>query len=84
MALVSTTRGYIGKGKISIIPRTGDKTPVEIGNCKALSVSVDTDRKARIDYQNAGGGELESGRSQSRQRLVKRSQRIEIFLGQRA
>lgn len=59
MAQVSTTRGYIGKGKISIIPKTGDKTPVEIGNCKALSVSVDTDRKARIDYQNAGGGELD-------------------------
>ena len=30
MAQVSTTRGYIGKGKISIIPKTGDKTPVEI------------------------------------------------------
>jgi len=59
MALVSTTRGYIGKGKIYLIPRTGDTTPIEIGNCKSLSNSVDTDRKARVDYQNAGGGELD-------------------------
>lgn len=59
MALVSTTRGYIGKGKVYLIPRTGDTTPIEIGNCKALSNSVDTDRKARVDYQNAGGGELD-------------------------
>lgn len=59
MAIVSTTRGYIGKGKIFLIPKTGDTTPIEIGNCKALSTSVDTDRKARVDYQNAGGGELD-------------------------
>ena len=59
MAAVSTTRGYIGKGKIFLVPKTGDATPIEIGNCKALSTSVDTDRKARVDYQNAGGGELD-------------------------
>jgi hypothetical protein len=59
MALVSTTRGYIGKGPLSIQVRGATAAPITIGNCKALSFKVDTDRKARVDYQGAGGGELD-------------------------
>lgn len=59
MALTSTTRGYIGKGELSIQARGAAEAPIAIGNCKALSLKVDTDRKARIDYQGAGGGELD-------------------------
>lgn len=59
MALTSTTRGYIGKGPISIQVRGATAAPIAIGNCKALSLKIETDRKARVDYQGAGGGELD-------------------------
>ena len=59
MALTSTTRGYIGKGPISIQALSGNTAPIAIGNCKALSLKIDTDRKARVDYQGSGGGELD-------------------------
>jgi hypothetical protein len=59
MSLVSTTRGYIGKASLSIQQRGATAAPIVIGNCKTMSVKIETDRKARIDYQNAGGGELD-------------------------
>ncbi len=59
MALASTTRGYIGKGPISIQALGTNHAPVMVGNCKALNLKIDVDRKARVDYQGAGGGELD-------------------------
>lgn len=59
MALTSTTRGYIGKGPIYIKKNGSNEAPIPIGNVKAVSFKIDTDRKARIDYQGAGGGELD-------------------------
>ncbi|MEW6514293.1 MAG: hypothetical protein AB1443_09850 [Pseudomonadota bacterium] len=57
--LTSTTRGYMGKGPLYIKKRGASEAPIAVGNCKTLSYKVDTERKARIDYQNAGGGELD-------------------------
>jgi hypothetical protein len=59
MALTSTTRGYIGKGPIYIQKIGGVEAPIAIGNTISLSLNLETDRKARIDYQTAGGGELD-------------------------
>jgi hypothetical protein len=59
MALTSTSRGYIGKGPIAIQARGATTAPIAIGNCKALNLAIETDRKARVDYQGAGGGELD-------------------------
>lgn len=59
MALTSTTRGYIGKGPIYIQKLGGAEAPIAIGNTKSLSLNIETDRKARIDCQTAGGGELD-------------------------
>lgn len=59
MALASTTRGYIGKGPIAVQQRGANVAPIAIGNCKALNLAIETDRKARVDYQGAGGGELD-------------------------
>ena len=57
--LTSTTRGYMGKGPLYIKKRGASEAPIAIGNTKTLSYKIDTERKARIDYQNAGGGELD-------------------------
>lgn len=59
MALTSTTRGYIGKGPIYIQKNGVSEAPIPIGNVKSVSFKIDTDRKSRIDFQGAGGGELD-------------------------
>lgn len=59
MALTSGTRGFIGKGTIRLRPRDGSADPFELGNVVTLEASVSTDTKSRINYQAAGGGELD-------------------------
>lgn len=57
--LTSQTRGFIGKGGLTMQLRAGNQAPVSIGNAKSLQFKIETDRKPRIDMQNAGGGELD-------------------------
>ena len=59
MALTSSTRGFIGKGTIRLRARDGSENPFELGNVVTLETSVSTDSKSRINYQAAGGGELD-------------------------
>jgi len=59
MALTSATRGFIGKGTIRVRARDGSEDPYELGNVVTLETSVATDSKSRINYQAAGGGELD-------------------------
>lgn len=59
MALVSLTRGYIGKGPVRLRARDGSADPFELGNVTSLQTNVNMDRKARVDFQAAGGGELD-------------------------
>lgn len=59
MALTSNTRGMIGKGTIRLRRRDGTEEPFELGNVVTLEESISTDSKSRINYQSAGGGELD-------------------------
>lgn len=59
MALTSNTRGYIGKGTLRVRRRDGSEDPFELGNVVTLEESISTDSKSRINYQSAGGGELD-------------------------
>ena len=59
MALTSNTRGMIGKGTIRLRRRDGTEEPFELGNVVTLEESISTDSKSRINYQAAGGGELD-------------------------
>ena len=59
MALTSNTRGMIGKGTLRLRRRDGTEEPFELGNVVTLEESISTDSKSRINYQSAGGGELD-------------------------
>ena len=59
MALTSNTRGMIGKGTVRLRRRDGTEDPFELGNVVTLEESISTDSKSRINYQSAGGGELD-------------------------
>ena len=59
MALTSNTRGMIGKGTIRVRRRDGTEEPFELGNVVTLEESISTDSKSRLNYQSAGGGELD-------------------------
>ena len=59
MALTSNTRGMIGKGTVRLRRRDGTEEPFELGNVVTLEESISTDSKSRINYQSAGGGELD-------------------------
>ncbi len=59
MALTSNTRGMIGKGTCRLRRRDGTEEPFELGNVVTLEESISTDSKSRINYQSAGGGELD-------------------------
>lgn len=59
MALTSNTRGYIGKGTLRVRRRDGSEDPFELGNVVTLEESISTDSKSRMNYQAAGGGELD-------------------------
>ena len=55
MALTTSTRSFIGKGKIYAGLRTGGpKFP--IGNVAGLSFAITEDKKELLDYTSAGGG----------------------------
>lgn len=49
---------YIGKG--SIYADSGTTGLIPLGNCSKLSVSIDEETKEMLDYENAGGGVLNS------------------------
>lgn len=57
--LTSTTRGYIGKGPLYLKKRGVSEAPIPVGNATKVTYKIETERKARIDYQGAGGGELD-------------------------
>lgn len=59
MPRVSLTRGYKGKGHVSLRPLDGSGRKFRLGNVIALSESFETDRQSREDFQEAGGGELD-------------------------
>ena len=58
MARVSTTRGYKGRGRFTLRPLAGGR-PFELGNVVSLSETIESDRTARQNYQDVGGGELD-------------------------
>jgi len=57
--LTSTTRGYIGKGPLYLKKRGASEAPIPFGNATKVTYQIETERKSRIDYQGAGGGELD-------------------------
>lgn len=57
--LTSTTRGYIGKGPLYLKKRGASEAPIPFGNATKVTYKIDTERKSRVDYQGAGGGELD-------------------------
>lgn len=59
MPRVSLTRGYKGKGHISLRPLDGLGRKFRLGNVISLVETIETDRQAREDFQEAGGGELD-------------------------
>lgn len=58
MARVSNTRGYKGRGRFTLRPLAGGR-PFELGNVVSLSETIESDRIARQNFQEAGGGELD-------------------------
>lgn len=56
MALTTTTRSYIGKGKIYAEKKVGGAGLIPIGNCAGLSLAITEDKKELPNYQTAGGG----------------------------
>lgn len=59
MPRVSLTRGYKGKGTISLRPLNGLGRKFRLGNVISLTETIETDRQSREDFQEAGGGELD-------------------------
>lgn len=55
MALTTSTRSFIGKGKIYAGPRTGGAA-FPIGNVASLSLAITEEKKELLDYTSAGGG----------------------------
>ena len=58
MPLVSTTRGYKGRGRFVLRPISGGK-PFELGNVTAVNESIEINRTSRQNFQDAAGGELD-------------------------
>ena len=58
MARVSTTRGYKGRGRFTLRPLAGGR-PFELGNVVTLSETIESERIARSNNQEVGGGELD-------------------------
>lgn len=54
MPRTSTTNGYRGRGRFTLRPLAGGK-PFELGNAVNLNETIEVDRQARQDYQDAGG-----------------------------
>lgn len=59
MARTSLTRGYKGKGHVSLRPLNGTGRKFRLGNVISLAETIETDRQSREDFQEAGGGELD-------------------------
>lgn len=55
MSLTTSTRSFIGKGKIYAGLRTGGAA-FPIGNVSALSLAITEEKKELLDYTRAGGG----------------------------
>lgn len=58
MARVSTTRGYKGRGRFTLRPLAGGR-PFEVGNVVTLQETIESERIARANNQEVGGGELD-------------------------
>lgn len=58
MARVSSTRGYKGRGRFTLNPLAGGR-PFEVGNVVTLSETIESERNARANNQDVGGGELD-------------------------
>ena len=59
MAMTTTTRSFIGKGKIYAGLKTGGVV-APIGNVSALSLAISEETKDLLDYTSAGGGKKDS------------------------
>lgn len=55
MSMTTTTRSYIGKGKVYAGLKAGGKMR-PIGNVSALSLAISEEKKELPDYTSAGGG----------------------------
>lgn len=55
MAQTTSTRSYIGKGKIYAQLRTGGAAS-SLGNVSKLSLAISEEKKELLDYTSAGGG----------------------------
>ena len=53
-------RSYIGKGNVYLKLRGGNTGFFHFGNCSALGVSFEEDKKQQKDYTKAGGGNTNS------------------------
>lgn len=58
MPLISTTRGYKGRGRFILKPIGGGR-PFELGNVTGFTESIEVDRQSRQDFTTAAGGELD-------------------------
>lgn len=59
MAMVTTTRSFIGKGKIYAGLRSGGAL-LPIGNVSKLSLAISEEKKELLDYTSAGGGKKDA------------------------
>ena len=59
MARVSTTRGFKGKGHVSLRPLNGTGRKFRLGNVISLTETIEAERSGRQDFQEPGGGELD-------------------------
>lgn len=56
MALATTTRSYIGKGRLYAGKKTGGLGLIPIGNVSQLTTAISEEKKELLDYTTAGGG----------------------------
>lgn len=56
MALTTSTRSFIGKGKLYAGKRSGGVGLLPLGNCASLSLAITEEKKELLDYTSAGGG----------------------------
>ncbi len=59
MPLASTTRGYKGKGHVSLRPKNGLGRQFRLGNVINLNETIEVEREGRQNFQEVGGGELD-------------------------
>ncbi|THF61391.1 hypothetical protein E6C76_20115 [Pseudothauera nasutitermitis] len=58
MPIVSRTRGFQGRARVSLTPLSGGRK-FQLGNTTAITENVEVERTARQNFQESGGGELD-------------------------